>query len=100
MAARGGLPKSAAAGMELSRRLASIATLSSLHRPSAHLSRNADILQYHLVLGDSLRARDIKEGETVLETALGKDITVVKKGKDVSIKLVRRGWREGGRGSR
>ncbi|PRW58483.1 beta-Ig-H3 fasciclin [Chlorella sorokiniana] len=46
-----------------------------------------DILQYHLVLGDSLRAQDIKEGETQVETALGKDITVVKKGKDVSIKL-------------
>lgn len=46
-----------------------------------------DILQYHLVLGESLRARDIEEGETEVETALGKDITVVKKGKDISIKL-------------
>lgn len=64
------------------------------------LTRAADILQYHLVLGESLRARDIEEGETQLETALGKDITVVKKGKAVSIKLVSRarGLREIGRG--
>lgn len=52
------------------------------------LTRAADILQYHLVLGESLRARDIEEGETQLETALGKDITVVKKGKAVSVQLV------------
>ena len=48
-----------------------------------------DILKLHLVLGDSLRARDIKEGETQLETALGQPITVIKGADGVSIKLVR-----------
>lgn len=61
-----------------------------LLRPA--LGPATDILQYHLVLGESLRARDIEEGETEVETALGKDITVVKKGKDISIKLVRGPW--------